>query len=174
MVKRKASRRLWTPRCSLDISPPAAPRARSQGPGTRRRAGRSRRRPVLRPRRFRVDRLHLAGQFQETRGMREGTGGMADPRHLRKFTAEFKRHIVEMHNAGKPPREIMEEYDLGGPTLRRGINSINATGSPRAAGRPAPLGRTPPICQTSSAASSTAGPQGPHPTCASVRCFCQS
>ena len=58
---------------------------------------------------------------------------MADPRHPRKFSDEFKRQIVEMYNAGKPPWEIMEEYDLGRSTLRRWINSINSTGSPRAA-----------------------------------------
>ena len=58
---------------------------------------------------------------------------MADPKHPRHFTDEFKRQIVELYNSGKPPREIMAEYDLGRSTLRRWINSINATGSARAA-----------------------------------------
>ena len=58
---------------------------------------------------------------------------MADPKHPRHFTDEFKRQIVSLYNAGKPPSEIMEEYDLGKSTVERWIKSINATGSPRAA-----------------------------------------
>ena len=58
---------------------------------------------------------------------------MADPKHPRRFTDEFKRQIVDLYNAGKPPSEIEREYDLGHSTLRRWIKSINATGSPRAA-----------------------------------------
>ena len=58
---------------------------------------------------------------------------MADPKHPRHFTDEFKRQIVSLYNAGKPPSEIMREYDLGSTTLRRWINSIDATGSPHAA-----------------------------------------
>ena len=58
---------------------------------------------------------------------------MRDPKHPRHFTDEFKRQIVGLHDAGKPRREIMEEYDLGSTTLRRRINSINAAGSPHAA-----------------------------------------
>lgn len=58
---------------------------------------------------------------------------MADPKRPRHFTDEFKRQIVSLYNAGKPPSEIMEEYDLGKSTVERWIKSINATGSPRAA-----------------------------------------
>ena len=58
---------------------------------------------------------------------------MADPKHPRHFTDDFKRQIVELHNAGKPICEIMAEYDLGRSTVRRWIASINSTGSPRAA-----------------------------------------
>ena len=58
---------------------------------------------------------------------------MRHPRHPRHFTDEFKRQIVGLYNAGKPKREIMEEYDLGKSTVERWIKSINATGSPRAA-----------------------------------------
>lgn len=58
---------------------------------------------------------------------------MADPKHPRHFTDEFKRQIAPLYNAGKPPSEIMREHDLGSTTLRRRINSINATGSPHAA-----------------------------------------
>lgn len=67
-------------------------------------------------------------------GARE-TGGpyMRDPRHPRHFTDEFKRQIVDLHSAGKPKREAMDEYDLGKSTVERWIKSINATGSPRAA-----------------------------------------
>lgn len=58
---------------------------------------------------------------------------MADPKHPRHFTEEFERQMVELYNGGKPPREIMAEYDLGRSTPRRWINAINATGSRRAA-----------------------------------------
>ena len=58
---------------------------------------------------------------------------MADPKHPRHFTDESKRQIVSLCNAGKPPSEIMREHDLGSTTLRRRIDSINATGSPHAA-----------------------------------------
>lgn len=44
---------------------------------------------------------------------------MADPKHPRRFTDEFKRQIVDLYNAGKPPSEIEREYDLGNSTLRR-------------------------------------------------------
>lgn len=49
------------------------------------------------------------------------------------FLRRQKRQIVSLYNAGKPPGEIMREYDLGSTTLRRWINPINATGSPHAA-----------------------------------------
>lgn len=58
---------------------------------------------------------------------------MADPRHPRHFSDDFKRQIVELYNNGKPMREILAEYDLGRSTVRRWINCINSTGSPRAA-----------------------------------------
>lgn len=58
---------------------------------------------------------------------------MADPKHPRHFSDDFKRQIVELRNAGKPMSGIMAEYDLGRSTVRRRITSINATGSPRAA-----------------------------------------
>lgn len=58
---------------------------------------------------------------------------MADPKHPRHFSDDFKRQIVELRNAGKPMGEIMAEYDLGRSTVRRWITSINATGSPHAA-----------------------------------------
>ena len=63
---------------------------------------------------------------------------MADPKHPRHFTDDFKRRIVSLCNAGKPPSETMREHDLGSTTLRRRIDSIDATGSPRAAGNGAP------------------------------------
>lgn len=58
---------------------------------------------------------------------------MADPKHPRHFTEEFKRQIVDLYNNGKPAHEIMAEYDLCKSTLRRRVNAINATGSSRAA-----------------------------------------
>ena len=58
---------------------------------------------------------------------------MADPKHPRHFSDDFKRQVVELCNAGKPMSEIMAECDLGRSTVRRWITSINATGSPHAA-----------------------------------------
>lgn len=58
---------------------------------------------------------------------------MADPRHPRHFSDDFKRQIVESCSNGKPMREILAEYGLGRSTVRRSINRINPTGSPRAA-----------------------------------------
>ena len=58
---------------------------------------------------------------------------MADPEHPRHFSDDFKRQIVEPHNAGKPMGEIMAGCDPGRSTVRRRITSVNATGSPRAA-----------------------------------------
>ena len=53
--------------------------------------------------------------------------------HGRHFTDEFKRQIVDLHNAGKPKRKITEEYELGKSIAERWVKSINATGSPRVA-----------------------------------------
>ena len=58
---------------------------------------------------------------------------MADPRHPRHFTDDFKRQIVELVNAGKPKADVMCEYDLSKSTVDRWVKAINATGSPRAA-----------------------------------------
>ncbi len=66
-------------------------------------------------------------------GARDGRAAYEEPRPPRRFTDDFKRQIVDLYNAGKPKREIMDEYDLGKSTVERWIKSINATGSPRAA-----------------------------------------
>lgn len=58
---------------------------------------------------------------------------MRDPRHPRHFTEYFKRQIVDLYNAGKSKREIMDEQGLGKSAVERRTKSINATGSPRAA-----------------------------------------
>lgn len=58
---------------------------------------------------------------------------MRDPRHPRHFTDDFKRQIVDLHSAGKPKREAMDEHDLGKSAVERRVESINATDSPRAA-----------------------------------------
>ena len=34
---------------------------------------------------------------------------MADPKHPRHFTDDFKRQDASLYNAGKPPSEIMRE-----------------------------------------------------------------
>ena len=70
----------------------------------------------------------VPGGAQETRGPH-----MRDPRHPRHLTDEFKRQTVDLHSAGKPKREAMDEHDLGKSTVERRVESINATGSPRAA-----------------------------------------
>lgn len=49
---------------------------------------------------------------------------MRKPKRPRRFTNEFKRRIVGLHNAGKPKREIMEECDLGKNTVERWIKSV--------------------------------------------------
>ncbi len=79
--------------------------------------------------------LGLATLMWTVPGGAQKTGGpyMRDPRHPRHFTDDFKRQIVDLHSAGKPKREAMDEYDLGKSTVERWIKSINATGSPRAA-----------------------------------------
>ncbi|WP_277070798.1 transposase [Slackia exigua] len=63
---------------------------------------------------------------------------MADPRHPRKFSEEFKRQVVEMHDNGKTTSEILEEYDLGSSTFHRWVKAIHASGSTRAADNRAP------------------------------------
>lgn len=49
---------------------------------------------------------------------------MADPKHPRHFTDEFKRQIVELVNAGKPKADVMREYDLSKSTVDRWVKSI--------------------------------------------------
>ena len=58
---------------------------------------------------------------------------MADPKHPRRFTDEFKRQIVELVNAGKPKAEVMREYDLSKSTVDRWVKAINLWVSPHAA-----------------------------------------
>lgn len=58
---------------------------------------------------------------------------MADPKHPRHSTDDFKRQVASLYDAGKPPSEIMREHDLGSTMLRRWVSSINATGTPHAA-----------------------------------------
>ena len=58
---------------------------------------------------------------------------MADPKHPRHFTDEFKRQIVEPINAGKPKSDVMREYDLCKSTVDRRVKARNASVSPRAA-----------------------------------------
>ena len=47
---------------------------------------------------------------------------MADPKHPRKFSEEFKRQIVQLYDNGKSPAEIKAEYDIGSSTLHRWIS----------------------------------------------------
>ena len=57
---------------------------------------------------------------------------MADPKHPRQFSEEFKRQIVQLYESGKPASEIYEEYDLCRSTLRRWVKGVRASGSTRA------------------------------------------
>ena len=67
------------------------------------------------------------------RGAGDGRAVYEGPQAPEAFPDDFKRQIVDLHNAGKPKREAMDEYDLGKSTVERRVKSINATGSPRAA-----------------------------------------
>lgn len=49
------------------------------------------------------------------------------------FHRRVQGEIVDLHNAGKPRREAMDECDLDKSTVERRVKSINETGSPRAA-----------------------------------------
>ena len=58
---------------------------------------------------------------------------MADPKHPRKFSEEFKRQIVQLYDNGKPAGEIKAEYDIGSSTLHRWVRAIHENGSTKAA-----------------------------------------
>lgn len=58
---------------------------------------------------------------------------MADPKHPRKFSEEFKRQIVQLYDNGKPVSEIEREYDLSHSTVHRWIQAIHENGSTKAA-----------------------------------------
>ncbi|MBP3222651.1 MAG: transposase, partial [Actinomycetaceae bacterium] len=44
---------------------------------------------------------------------------MADSRHPRKFSEDFKRQIVALYDGGKPVKEISAEYDLAHSVIHR-------------------------------------------------------
>ena len=56
---------------------------------------------------------------------------MKERRKRRSFSEEFKKQIVDLHNAGKSISEICREYDLGLSTVQRWVQRINKTGSTR-------------------------------------------
>lgn len=58
---------------------------------------------------------------------------MADPKHPRKFSEEFKRQIVQLYDNGKSPADIEAEYDIGSSTPHRWARAIHEDGSTRAA-----------------------------------------
>lgn len=58
---------------------------------------------------------------------------MADPKHPRHFSDDFKRQIMEPINAGKPKSDVMRECDLRKSTVDRWVKAINGSGSPHAA-----------------------------------------
>ena len=57
---------------------------------------------------------------------------MADPRHPRRFTEEFKRQIVQLYENGRPAMEIETECDISHSTLHR-LQGIRNSGSTKAA-----------------------------------------
>ena len=54
---------------------------------------------------------------------------MTERREKRTYTEEFKRQIVDLHNAGKRRADIIREYDLTGSAFDKWVKRINATGS---------------------------------------------
>lgn len=58
---------------------------------------------------------------------------MPEQRQARRFSEEFKRQIVQLHDSGKSVAELQAEYDIGRSTLHRWIKTIHENGSTRAA-----------------------------------------
>jgi len=54
---------------------------------------------------------------------------MTEKRSKRKFTDQFKKQMVQLHNSGKPRAEIIREYDLTPSALDNWVRRINTTGS---------------------------------------------
>lgn len=63
---------------------------------------------------------------------------MADSRHPRKFSEDFRRQIVALYDGGKPVKEISAEYDLAHSVVHRWIQAIHEHGSTRAADQRTP------------------------------------
>lgn len=57
---------------------------------------------------------------------------MADPKHPRRFSEEFKRQIVQLYENGKSANDIKQEYDIGHSTLHRWVKGIRENGSTKA------------------------------------------
>jgi Transposase and inactivated derivatives len=47
----------------------------------------------------------------------------------RKYSEEFKKQIVAMYNSGKPPGEILKEYEVSTSSLYKWISRYNKSGS---------------------------------------------
>lgn len=54
---------------------------------------------------------------------------MTERRKRRTYTEEFKKQIVELHNAGKRRADIIREYDLSSTSFDKWVKRINASGS---------------------------------------------
>lgn len=50
-------------------------------------------------------------------------------RPARKFTEEFKRQMVKLHESGKPSSEIIREYELTPSTFHKWVKQFNNSGS---------------------------------------------
>ena len=47
----------------------------------------------------------------------------------RKYSEEFKKQMVTLYNSGKPPGEIISEYELSPSSLYKWISRYNNSGS---------------------------------------------
>lgn len=54
---------------------------------------------------------------------------MSTRRKRRTFTDEFKKQVVDLHQAGKPRKEIIEDYDLTPSAFDKWVRQSNQTGS---------------------------------------------
>ena len=54
---------------------------------------------------------------------------MSTRRKRRTFTDEFKKQLVDLHRAGKPRKDIIEEYELTASAFDKWVQQQNQSGS---------------------------------------------
>ena len=47
----------------------------------------------------------------------------------KKYTGQFKQQMVDLYNAGKPPYEIIEEYEISPSSFYKWVKQGNTSGS---------------------------------------------